>query len=54
MVRVGNNHLYIDDVSTFPIDFQLVDDISALLDTSSDAFAQYSKAFCDDVSYIIF
>ena len=55
VIKVGSNHLYVDDVSTFPIDFQLVDEITAdLLDTSSSVFSQYANAFCDNVSHLLF
>ena len=55
VIIVGNNHLYVDDVSTFPIDFQLVDEITAdLLDTSSSGFLQYADVFCDNVSHLLF
>lgn len=54
-VRIGNNNIYESDhITTFSIQFDLVDDISSqqdLLDSGSQLFLNYSQAFCGDVSF---
>ena len=54
-INIGNNHIYVSDyISTFPIEFDLVDDLSGLpdlLNPSSQLFQDYSDAFCADVSH---
>ena len=54
-VNIGNNYIYVSDyISTFPIQFDLVDDLTGLpdlLNSASQLFQDYSDAFCNDVSY---
>ena len=54
-INIGNNNIYVSDhISTFPIEFDLVDDLSGLpdlLNPASQLFQDYSDAFCNDVSY---
>ena len=54
-INVGNNNIYVSDyISSFPIEFDLVDDLSGLpdlLNPASQLFQDYSNAFCNDVSY---
>lgn len=54
-INIGNNYIYQSDyISTFPIQFALVDDLSTLpdlLNTDSPLFQNYSQAFCEDVSF---
>ena len=56
VINVGNNYIYHSDViSTFPIEFDIVDDLSGLpelLIPSSQLFQEYSDAFCSDVSFL--
>ena len=56
VISVGNNNIYVSDyISTFPIQFDVVDDLSGLpdlLDSTTQVFQDYSDAFCNDVSYV--
>ena len=55
VINIGNNNIYVSDyISMFPIEFDLVDDLSGLpdlLNPVSQLFQDYSDAFCNDVSY---
>ena len=55
VIGIGNNNIYHSDyISTFPVEFDIVDDLSGipdLLNPDSQVFKDYSDAFCNDVSY---
>ena len=51
-VKIGNNYLYHSDViTTYDLQFELVDDVSGLLNTESAEFQAAAQAFCSDVSF---
>ena len=54
IVKIGNNNIYVSDhFTSFPIEFELVGDVSSnpeLRNTDSQIFKDYSQAFCNQVS----
>ena len=52
-VKIGNNYLYHSDIiTTYDLQFELVDDVSGLLNTESAEFQAAAQAFCSDVSFV--
>ena len=53
-VKIGNNYLYHSDIiTTYDLQFELVDDVSGLLNTESAEFQAAAQSFCGDVSLFL-